>query len=354
MNPTSPMGLGPVSNVPRPIHWGIPPPSNQRLGIQAFDGKRIVQPQQNEEIEGWRLPPLPVSFDFSTTYQFLDERSRVGGVSSQTNSVTGDLNISLERFPYTSVDLSYSYFSVNGSSPAGTSENADQHLGSLYVLQPIEPFLPCCKGWEPASLSRDALNDQVAVIVGANYGAFWSSLDAPRSFSIHSSGREFVGNALLDYQRACFPNRRSWPPRIVPASKLSDDYATLFFELTSGVQCEALGVNSSGSPSSASRQITYQNIAVLNYSFWQRFGVLVAVEWDAPIDSSPLRHSKSFYANTGIFTGGLTYNYYPGHSVRNGGWSLKDHLSVSLVYSYLAFDPFTEGNQLQLRFSYSF
>jgi hypothetical protein len=338
-NPAVPMGLGPVTNVPRPIHWSAP---LHRVSVTAApNGKAPVPPEEK---------PPEWSFSLSPTYQFLNERSRVGGISSDTNSVTVDFNITHKSIPYTSFDLSYSYFNLSGSSPTGLTETAHQNLGSVYILQPLEPFFPCSRNWRPAYLSAEVLNNQVAVIAGANYGVFRDSLNGPQSFSVHNSGREFLGNAFLDYQFAYFSDRRSWkanPPEV------PDDYATFFFDFSSGVRVDALGVDSSGSPASASRQVTYQNIAVLNYSCCHRFGVLVAVEWDAPIDSSPLRQSRAYYANTAIFTAGLTYNYYPGRR-SSPKWVVQDHLSVSLLYSYLAFDPFTEGNQLQLRFSYAF
>jgi hypothetical protein len=340
-NPVVPVGVGPVTNVPRPVHWS-PPPITPKTRL--LRDKTIEEPTCLESRQDW-------AFSLSPTYQFLDERSRVGGISSDTNSVTVDFNITHERSPYTSFDLSYSYFNLSGSSPTGLTETAHQNLGSVYILQPLEPFFPCGRDWQPAYLSCEVLNNQVAVIAGANYGVFRGSLNGPQSFSVHNSGREFLGNAFLDYQFAYFSDRRSWkanPPEV------PDDYATFFFDFSSGVRVDALGVDSSGSPASASRQVTYQNIAVLNYSCCHRFGVLVAVEWDAPIDSSPLRQSRAYYANTAIFTAGLTYNYYPGRSTGSQPWLVQDHLSVSLLYSYLAFDPFTEGNQLQLRFSYAF
>lgn len=343
-NPVVPMGLGPAVNVPRPVRWGIPP-SGTRATEQRTKEKEVIQSLEIEPTREW-------SFSLSPTYQFLDERSRVRGISSDTNSVTVDFNITHESFPYTSFDLSYSYFNLSGSSPTGLTETAHQNLGSVYVLQPLEPFFPCGRNWRPAYLSNEMLNNQVAVILGANYGVFRGSLNGPQSFSIHNSGREFLGNAFLDYQRAYFPDRRSWKTN-PPSTEVPDDYATFFFDFSSGVRVDALGVDSSGSPASASRQVTYQNIATLNYSCCHRFGVLVAVEWDAPIDSSPLRQSRAYYANTAIFTAGLTYNYYPGRR-SSPTWVVQDHLSVSLLYSYLAFDPFTEGNQLQLRFSYAF
>jgi hypothetical protein len=342
-NPVVPMGLGPAVNVPRPIRWGVPPPGPSTT--ERVKGEKVIQSLAIGPAREW-------SFSLSPTYQFLDERSRVGGISSDTNSVTVDFNITHERSPYTSFDLSYSYFNLSGSSPTGLTETAHQNLGSVYILQPLEPFFPCGRDWQPAYLSCEVLNNQVAVIAGANYGVFRGSLNGPQSFSVHNSGREFLGNAFLDYQCAYFPDRRSWKTN-PPSSEVPDDYATFFFDFSSGVRVDALGVDSSGSPASASRQVTYQNIAVLNYSCCHRFGVLVAVEWDAPIDSSPLRQSRAYYANTAIFTAGLTYNYYPGRR-SSPTWVVQDHLSVSLLYSYLAFDPFTEGNQLQVRFSYAF
>jgi hypothetical protein len=105
-------------------------------------------------------------------------------------------------------------------------------------------------------------------------------------------------------------------------------------------------------------QVTYQNSASLTLSLVSRCGFLVAAEWDAPVYSDPLRGSAAYRANTATFTAGFVYNYYAGKytsefSKPNNPWAM-DRWGLSLLYSYTAFDPFTETNQLQLKISYSF
>jgi hypothetical protein len=173
----------------------------------------------------------------------------------------------------------------------------------------------------------------------------------------------------LDYQFACFSNRQNKSNTLSTdtngscddrfADDYRDDYATFFFELSSGIQLNKIWLDSSDHRlTSSGRQLTYQNIASLDISFYKRFGVFVSAEWDAPLDSEPLHDSQPYYANIAIFTGGLTYNYYPGRLAKTNGvvdrLRNSDRWSVSILYSYTAFDPFTESNQLQVRVSYAF
>jgi hypothetical protein len=295
------------------------------------------------------------SYSLLGTYQFLNERSRVGDISLDNQSVGMDFVMDLNRFPYTNLDFGYSYLHANGSSPDGRTETLNQHVGSLSVLQPLEPIFARNPTWQPAPLSTDQRNFQWAAILGASYGSTAASVGSPGSVSTHFNQRTFIGNALLDYQFAWFPNRKS------PAgSKKCDDYAKFYLEISSGIQVLSSRLDSSdgASRTSYARQVTYQNIATADYAFWGRVGVLVSAEWDAPVSSKPFSNSQAYYANTATFTGGLTYNYYPGVRCNKDecakcSW-LSNHCSVSVLYSYTAFDPLTETNELSVRFSYTF
>jgi hypothetical protein len=246
-------------------------------------------------------------------------------------------------------------------------------VGSLHVLQPLEPLiedlLSQSQAWRPAALSTDRRNDQFAIILGADYGKSLSSNRMIHLPSVHNSDDIFLGSAFLDYQFACFPNRPNKSSTSDENAdgcddnrspdKYRDDYAKFFFEFSTGIQFSTIWLDSSDHRlTSSSKQITYQNIATLNYSFYRRFGFLISAEWDAPLDSEPLRSSRPYYANIAVFTGGLTYNYYPGKLANKNGFvdelQSSDRWSVSILYSYTAFDPFVETNQLQVRISYSF
>ena len=337
VNPANPLGLTPIriTNIPQPIRY------------------------RGEE------GPL-LSFTISASYQFLDQRSRVGDISLDTESAAIDFAGSINRRPFTSFNISYTYSYVNGSSPVGTGQTIDQHVGSVRLLQPIQPIFVSKDEWQPAALSSCRLNHQFAIILGADYGGSVNSTEIPHVPVFHGSTGTFVGNALLDYQFAWFPNR-PLDDNATPPDLAQDNYATLFIELTSGVQFSTTHLDLSNRNSAigtAGRQLTYQNIASLNYSFWRRFGLLVAAEWDAPLDSVPLRGSEPYYANTAVFTAGLTYNYSPGARYSSAGHdsgnifkryvSDPNRWSLGLFYSYIAFDPFTETNQLQFQISFSF
>ncbi len=333
-NPVTPLGVSPIRivNYPQPIRHG--------LHLENIPLKNLF----TSYLENW-------SSTFSASYQFLNQRSRVGGISLDSESVAVDFAAAQIDGPFTSFDISYAYSYASGSSPTGTSQTVNQHVGSVRVLQPLEPFIPGCSSWLPAVRSfhesHKTLNSQFGIILAAGYGGSLSSTDKPRLPTIHSSAQTFIGNALLDYQFAWCKN------------PLSDIYADFFFEFSSGIQFSTTRLDSSDLASVTSgRQLTYQNIGSLNYSFWHRFGILVAAEWDAPLDSNPLRGSKPYYSNIAVFTVGLTYNYSPGErpapQLRMSDLSNSNRWSLGLFYSYTAFDPFTETNQLQVQVSYSF
>jgi hypothetical protein len=318
-------------------------PSNP-LGIPAI---RIVNyPQPNrygESCEG-----LCPTWFFSALYDFSNQRSRVGGISVNSGSIDGDLAVLDNLRPYTSLDLSFIYSHATGSSPKGTSQTINEYVGSARLLQPLNPLFPGSK-WKPAALSfvqdLEHSNCQFAIILGASYGGSLSSTDVRHFPIVYSSARAFTGDALLDYQFAWSKDPKS-------------GYANLFFELSSGIQFDTVGLDSSAQASTSGRQLTYQNLAALNWSFWRRVGLLGALEWDAPLNSVPLRGSPHYYANTAIFTAGFTFNYNPGRRYNedpavDSRWDWN-HWSLGLLYSYTAFDPFTETNELRVQVSYSF
>jgi hypothetical protein len=323
-NPVNPIGLPPIVYVPN-----YPRPWRPLI----VEGKGPV----NKPLwwDQW-------SFDLSAAYQFLNQRSRVGDVSLDAEFAIIDFAALLNKPPFTSLDISYTYSYASGSSPAG-SQTVNQHVGSLRLIQPILGI--------PASLNVDQKTDELAIIVAANYGNSLASTGTPLLPSVHSSAHTFLGNALLDYQHGCFPNHHTSPGRKPPAPE--DNYPSLLFELSSGIQFNTIRFHSSdpSATTSSSRQLTYQNIGSLTVSLPCRLGFLVGAEWDAPLFSDPLRNSQPYYANIAVFTAGLVYNYYPRRST-NEKWN--DRLSLRLLYSYTAFDPLTETNALSVQVSWSF
>ena len=353
-NPATPTAPPKIVGRPQPIRDVV----NPSPGFEAAKG-RVFPTSPIQEFLSWLRDDW--SYSLWGTYQFLNERSRVGDISLDDQSVGIDLVMDLKIPPYTTLDFGYSYLNANGSSPDGRTETLNQHVGSLNVLQPLEPIFTPNAGWMPPSLSTDhPRNSQWAAILGIGYGSTIGSVGSPGSVSTHFNDRTFIGNALLDYQFALFPNRKLPAGSDKHVEDCSDDYAKFYLEISSGVQVLSSRLDSSDRVSGASygRQVTYQNIATADYAFWGRLGVLVSAEWDAPIKSKPFRNSQADNANTATFTGGLTYNYYPGIRCKNGEGSigrwLSNHWSVSVLYSYTAFDPLTETNELSVRFSYTF
>jgi hypothetical protein len=341
VNPANPLGLpiGVSPNYARPVREAV--------------GPRIVTKDlfANPCSDAALLCDLPAwSFTLSESYQFLNDRSRTGGLSLNDNSAITDLTVAANRCPWTCLDFSYMYSHFSGSSPTGAQETGNQNGGSLRVLQPI----PLGKCWVPAALSTKPLNYQLGLILSANYGDAITSTTIPQSPSIRGSERTFVGNALLDFQFDWFRNRTA-------RGKERDTYPGLFLELSSGFQYSTTRLHSTEqffSAASTGQQLTYQNICCLTYSFSCGFGFLGAVEWDAPLHSTPLAGTQPFYANTATFTGGLVYNIYAYRTAEETAqkWPLKalSHWSAALIYSYTAFNPLTETNQLQVQLSYTF
>ena len=349
-NPVNPLGL-PIrfGNYPRPIHYGVTQPPLKRSEREKILAETEAPNLEEEEIV------CPWSLTLSGSYLFSNDRSRVADVSLDGESAMIDLTAADNKWPYTCLDISYTYSYASGSSPADTTQTGNQHVGSLRLLQPIHFFGETKK---PATLNIDKITNQLAVILDGNYGGSLTSTRIPRSPSISSTAYTFLGNALLDYQFGWFPYHE---PNKFNTPKPQDNYPSLLLEFSSGVQFNAIRLHSSSRVStmtSSGRQLTYQNIASLTYSFPDRLGILVAAEWDAPLYSDPLRGSQPYYANIAVFTAGLTYNYYLGKQTQKGDsgktpWNLS-RWSLSLLYSYIAFDPLTETNQLQVQVSYGF
>jgi hypothetical protein len=310
-----------------------------------------------------------LDWSLSTLYQFSSQRSRIAGGSFDSNSAIVDLSVRYNDRPYTSADVSFSYSHISGSVPTGPNVTANQYAGFLRVLQPLNPSW--CHDWLPADLGEEKLNHQLAILAGVGYGGSPGSLSLPNSPIVYNTTHTVFGDALLDYQFSWFPCR--------PAEKLDPRrlYPSLLLELSSGVQCATVCANSSSAgmtTTSSARQVDYLSIASLTYSFPCRFGVQVAIAWDAPLDSQPLRGAKPDRANTATFSGGLVYNTYPSKSGkpkpeeksiasssnRDKAVSWWDRFrdsnrwSGSVLYSYTAFDPLIETNTLLVQISYSF
>ena len=295
---------------------------------------------------------IPWSVTLSDSYIFLDQRNKVGGVSFDSNSELIDLALGSNRFG-TIVNIAYAYLYATGSSPMGESENLSQSLGSLSILQPFL-FVP---GWGRVNdCGQGRFAKQLGLNLEGVYGNSWSRTHIPESISFADSSRVLVGDALLDCQLAYFPDRTG-PCKQAPDA---DDYATVFVEISSGIQSTNVRAHSADpflGGDFGSRQLIYRNLASIDYSFYRRFGVFLSAEWDAPLDSVPGRNARPSYANTAVFTAGLTYNYSPGYHPL--GKPIANLLnpkcwSVSVLYSYTAFDPVYETNELQVQISYSF
>ncbi len=201
-NPVTPLGVRPITNYPQPIRRGVGPGSGlQQILVSGYIGPN---PAPTPETVPGPTPPV-WSFIISGTYQFLNDRSRVGDVSFDSESGIVDLTAAYNRSPYTYFDISYLYSHASGTSPTGTSETLNQHVGSARLLQPLEPFFPQCQNWKPAAFTTDDCNHQFAIIVGGLTTEVLSgSTQTPHLPSAHSATYTFLGNALLDYQFAWF------------------------------------------------------------------------------------------------------------------------------------------------------
>lgn len=368
-NATNPTTLPPVIQPRQPPHDGWsgaaggggngrfarPRPS---ASPTPEDGKQILRAEASEK------PSKPWwqywHFTLSALYQFSNQRSRVNDLSWNSNSAGIDLTAALESRPYTSLDFSYFYSHFTGSSAGGANDVTNQHVGAIRILQPLNPIW--CDSWRPADQSASRVNQQWATLFRVAYGGSLGSLAVPNFAFQHDTAHTFVGDALLDYQIAWFPDRLdSWNSSVSENrprdfGKLAYRYPNLFCELSSGMQFSTLQFDASTSRSNTTTsgtQLDYLNTITLSYSFRCRWGVLVAIGWDAPVDSQPVRGARPYHANTATFSGGLVYNFFPYNYFPESS-NLLDRVSMNLLYSYTAFDPLSETNTLQFQISYSF
>jgi hypothetical protein len=349
-NPENPLGLptAPIAISGKPVGSAagaaaINPNASESIAIPVA----TPSPTPGPGIAPFSPSEVPVwTFILSESYQFLSDRSRTGGLSLDSDSTLTDLLAALNRWPWTWLGIAYIYSHVSGSSPAGANQTGNQNVGLFTLLQPYYPF----GQKQPALLTNDRVNHQFAIILTSAYGDSLTSTTMSHFPSIRSSARTFFGYALLDYQCAWFPGRKGY-----------ETYPGWLFEISSGIQFDSIRLHSSDSTSSATSsgyQLTYRNIGSATYSFSNRFGLFASAEWDAPIDSSPLRGSQPFDASTAVFTGGIVYNIYayktPEHAPSRAWKEKLSQWSASLLYSYTAFDPLGENNQLQVQISYTF
>jgi hypothetical protein len=355
-NPVNVPRLGPIANHPQPVQSTVRPTRTEEKQIVGSGLAPKISCLQ-QILKDWTITA-------SGLYQFSNQRSRVGGVSLNTESGGLDIAASRNYPPFTSIDLTYLYSYASGSSVANTSQTWHQNAGSMRIFQPLNTFFD--QKWVPPS-GKDSGEwpSQFAVLVDAGYGGADILTRQPATGSLRNNLYTFIGDALLDVELGWFPKRGDhykWSlSRLADNPHLSDpnkDYPSLFLELSSGAQFATTRLESSGPSftSTSGRQITYRNIASVVASLPNGFGALVAAEWDAPLYSDPLRGSTHYYANTATFSAGIVYNYF-GTKPQPNNPPKKDplsHFSVGLIYSYTAFDPFTETNQLQVQFSYTF
>ncbi len=350
-NPENPLGLptAPISSgskpAPNPVSESVTNPNASPAATAQPGVTPAPTPAPSPALIS--PPEIPVwTFLLSESYQFLNDRSRIGGLSLNSDSTLTDLLAVLNRWPWTWLGVAYMYSYLSGSSPGGTNQTGNQNVGVLSLLQPYYPF----GEKKPAPFTTDSVNHQFGIILSGAYANSLTSTTIPQASSIRSAARTFFGYALLDYQCAWFPGRKS-----------SALYPGWLFELSSGVQFDAIRLRSSdgtSSVTSSGQQLTYRNIASATYSFSNRFGLFASAEWDAPLHSDPLHGSQPFYANTAVFTGGIVYNIYAFKTPeQTPGRTWKDNLSqwsASLLYSYTAFDPVSETNLLQVQITYAF
>jgi hypothetical protein len=348
-NPVNPLGLPIlIAHYPRPVHWSVSPIGTVARALGISGNKAPVELDNNGQTE----PTPDWILSLSVSYQFLDVRSRVGAISLDSDSGILDLTVAKNKWPYTCLDLSYIYSHGSGSSPTGATQTANQNVGSLFVYQPLWP-------WDQGKhddLSKIPQTNEFALILTSDYGRSMATTDAIGFPSIRSSAYTYVGSALLDYQGGWFPKRKKDKSegKTIQSDGQNDDndYPCVLVEANTGILFDTTRLDASATSTSA-RQLTYRTSGSVIYSFCNRLGVLVAAEWDAPLDSVPLRGSRPYYANIGVFSAGFTYNAYQ-RKLNQNSKGAGSPWSVSLLYSYTAFDPLTETNQLQVQVSCRF
>jgi hypothetical protein len=295
------------------------------------------------------------SATFTTLYDFSSQKSIVGAGSLNTQFVGIDLTLATDVYPYTSFDFVYLYSHGTGSFPGQTSELVNQHLGEIRILQPLNPFW--CSSWRPADQSADVRNQQLAIVMQSAYGGAFGSISSP-NMPQHINEQPLSQLALLDCELAVFPLRANCRAKDV---RQQYSYPNWVLDLSSGIQFTRLGSDTSGagfSSTSSGKQLDYVNIVSLTASFGCGWGFLVGVEWDAPLYSVPVHGTRPNHASTATFAGGVVYNVYPSTQNTEHNNCIQKILdpkrwSLSVIYSYTAFDPLIQTNTLEVRISYS-
>jgi hypothetical protein len=346
VNPSNPLNLGPVPNYTKPVRNSVGLGREAVAQIAGYDKSAESVPHTESFLQSF-LDPCNWTFTLSASYDFLNDRSRIGGLSLDSDSAIIDLTGNYKLSPWTWFDLSYMYSHANGTAPGGTNQTGNQNAGGLRVLQPI----PFGRDWVPAYITTAPTNNQIAIIFSSDYGRSFSATNQPQLSTIRSSTRTYLADALFDYQFTWFPERKD--TRRGNISK----YPSLLVELSSGLQFSTTRLRAADNLSSATssaQQLSYQNICCATFSLPCRFGFLFATEWDSPLYSQPFAGSQPFYANTATFTGGIVYNIYSYQTSQEAASNCLSHWSGSLLYSYTAFNPLVETNQVQVQLSYSF
>jgi hypothetical protein len=309
----------------QPISHGAPSPESETAQLQQFltelnDSTRTLE----------------------ATYQFSNVRSRNGGVSLNINSVGTDFEAGTNIPPFFTLDFAYTYSHAYGVSPLGIRQRINEHAISFTLLQPVNRLFD--PWWRPAEGSDNISNNQLAVLFNANYVYSSTSLQIPHSGSAHADTNAFLGRGLLDYQYTLFPGRFKGSDS--DHERPYRNYAFLYVDLSSGLRFLTSSSNSSVAEiASSGNQVIYENTGLVNVSVYERIGLLLAVECDAGLSAFP--HGSQ--GTTATFSGGITYNFNPGEID-----SCLHSWHFGLIYSYTAFDPLTETNQLQVQASFSF
>src|SRR5260221_13198962 len=128
-NPAAPAAPPKIVGRPQPIRDVAPPANTTAKVVSKITGQSVVPACPIQEFLSWLHNDW--SYSLWGTYQFLNERSRVGDISLDDQSVGIDLVMDLKIPPYTTLDFGYSYLNANGSSPDGRTETLNQTVSSL-------------------------------------------------------------------------------------------------------------------------------------------------------------------------------------------------------------------------------
>jgi len=142
VNPANPLNLGANPNYTKPVRNSI--------GLGAVGLLQAEPPDSflRRFLDNWTLT-------LSASYDFLNDRSRVGGLSVDSDSALIDLTGNYKRSPWTWFDLSYIYSHAHGTAPGGASQTGYQNAGGLRILQPF----PLGSNWKPAVFTSECFTD---------------------------------------------------------------------------------------------------------------------------------------------------------------------------------------------------